>query len=364
MMRVIINIVLLTILIFQLSCYTFPYQTLNHNPMIQLEENYSVYLDSTWTHKQAHALLKVFESIPPDLKLHFSRWNISNDDLENGIKIESKDTLKYVTISRSILPVGDSQEVEDSQEVKGFQEVEGSQKIWSQDKYLYYAVLQFITENGTSRSAIKLILQERYGISIDIPSYGLLTKGVTNRTAEDYSDFSNQELMLIISILEEFPQTLRKTPQLKYIVRRIDNDEDEDTRGISTAVIGRGYIDFAGSIFRSYGFNNTRRIIAHEKTHFLWAYAFNYQLKQDWIKLAGWYRDPESESGWSTTKDRSEFVSDYAYEENPNEDMAESVANYLVSPDRLRSCSLEKYEFIHKRVILMYGKSFAPSTMM
>ena len=351
-MRVIINLVLLAILILQPGCYTFPYETLNNNPMIQLEENYSVYLDSTWTHNHAHALLKVFESIPPHLKLHFSRWSISNDDLENGIKIESKDRLKYVTISRSILPVGESQEVE------------GSQKVWSQDKYLYYAVLQFITENGTNRSTIKLILQERYGISIDIPSYALLTKGVTNRTAEDYSDFENEELMLIISILEEFPETLRKTPQLKYIVRRIDSTEDKDTRGISTAVISRGYIDFAGSIFRPYGFNNTRRIIAHEKTHFLWAYAFNYQLKQDWIKLGGWYRDPESESGWSTTKDRSEFVSDYAYEENPNEDMAESVANYLVYPDRLRSCSPAKYEFIRKRVIFMYGKSFAPSTMM
>ena len=351
MMRVIINIVLLTVIIPQLSCSTFRYETLNNNPMIQLEESYSVYLDSTWTQKHAHALLKVFESIPPNLKLHFSRWNISNDDLENGIKIESKDRLKFVTISRSILPVGEPQEVEESQEV------------WLPDKYLYYAVIQFITNNGTDRSAIKSILRQRYGISIDIPSYGLLTKGVTNRTVEDYSDFKNEELMLIISILEEFPQTLRKTPQLKYIVRRIDKIDDDD-RGISTAVTGRGYIDFAGSIFRPDHFNNTRRIIAHEKTHFLWAYAFNYQLKQDWIKLAGWYRDPESESGWSTTKDRSEFVSDYAYEENPNEDMAESVANYLVYPDRLRSCSVVKYEFIHKRIILMYGKSFAPSNMM
>ena len=351
MMWIITNLVFLTVIILQLSCSTFRYETLNNNPMIQLEENYSVYLDSTWTKKHARALLKVFESIPPDLKLHFSTWKISNDDLENGIKIESKDKLKYVTISRNIFPVEGSQEVVESQEV------------WSPDKYLYYAVVQFITENGTNRSAIKLILQERYGISIDIPSYGLLTKGVTNRTVEDYSDFENEDLMLIISVLEEFPQALRKIPQLKYIVRRIDNIDDDD-RGISTAIIGRGYIDFAGSIFRRHNFNNTRRIIAHEKAHFLWAYAFNYQLKQDWIKLAGWYRDPESESGWSTTKDRSEFVSDYAYEEDPNEDMAESLGYYLVYRDKLRSCSLAKHEFIHNRVMLMYGKSFAPSNLM
>ena len=363
MMRIFNILVLLIIIILQLSCSTFRYEVLNDNPMIQLEEHYSVYLDSTWTKKQAHALLKVFESIPPDLKLNFSSWNISDADLENGIKIESKNKLNYVTISRSIFPVEGSQEVVDSQEVEEFQEVEESQEVWSPDKYLYYAVVQFITENGTDRSAIKSILRDRYGISIDIPSYAALTKGITNRTAEDYSDFKNEDLMLIISTLEKFPQALRKTPQLKYIVRRID-DDDGDRRGFSTAVIGRGYIDFAGSIFGHHYLRNTRRIIAHEKAHFLWAYVFNYQLKLDWLELGGWHQDPNSESGWSTTKDRSEFVSDYAYEEDPNEDMAESIANYLISPERLRSCCPAKYDFIHKRVMLMYGKSFAPAKLM
>ncbi len=356
-MRIINNFVLLTIIVLQLSCYAFPYKTLNQNPMLQLEENYSVYLDSTWTKKHAHALLKVFESIPPDLKLHFSRWNISNDDLENGIKIESKDKLKYVTISRNILPIEESQKIDRSQEVEVLQEVLSSENV------LYYAVVQFITENGTNRSAIKSILRYRYGISIDIPSYAALTKGLTNRTAEDYSDFENEDLMLIISTLEKFPQPLRKTPQLKYIVRRID-DDDGDRRGFSTAVPGRGYIDFAGSIFGHHYFRNTRRIIAHEKAHFLWAYAFNYQLKLDWVELGGWHQDPNSESGWSTTKNRSEFVSDYAYEEDPNEDMAESIAHYLISPERLRSCCPAKYDFIHKRVMLMYGKGFVPSNLM
>ena len=66
-----------------------------------------------------------------------------------------------------------------------------------------------------------------------------------NTTSERYSDFENGDLMLIISVLEEFPQALHKIPQLKYIVRRIDTEN----RGISSARPGRGSIEFAESIF-------------------------------------------------------------------------------------------------------------------
>ena len=356
MTRIISNFVLLAIITLQSSCLS-QYTTLNKNPTSQsekkyafhlaLEEKYSVYLDATWTTKDAHALLKVFESMPLGLNLNFSTWNLSDDASENGIKIEAKDKLKSVTISRSILPV------------------DGSEEVVSPDKDLYYAVVQFITESGTNRPIIKLILRERYGIHVDVPSYVSLTDGTTNETAEHYSDFENEDLMLIISVLEEFPKALRKTPQLQYMVRRIDTDKD----GMSKAWMrggAPGYISFAESIFLRgpHSFNDTRRVIAHEKAHFLWAYIFNDQLKSDWMRLGGWYQDSTSESGWSTTKDRSAFVSDYAYTENPNEDMAESIGYYFVYPDRLRSCCPEKYEFIHDQIMLMYGERYAPSNLM
>ena len=356
MTRIISNFVLLAIITLQPSCYISQYNTVNKNPSSQrakkyashltLEEKYSVYLDATWTTKDAAALLKVFESMPLGLNLQFSRWHIS-DDLEDGIKIESKDKLKFITIRRNILPVEDAQEV------------------LSPSKYLYFAVVQFITESGTNRPLIKLILRERYGIRVDVPSYASLTDGTTNETAEHYSDFENEDLMLIISVLEEFPKALRKTPQLQYVVRRIDTDN----KGISKAWIrsgAPGYIAFAESIFLRgpHSLHDTRRVIVHEKSHFLWAYVFNDQLKADWMRLGGWYKDSTSESGWSTTKERSAFVTEYAYTENPNEDMAESIGFYFVYPDGLRSCCPEKYEFIHDRIMLMYGNRYALSNRM
>ena len=324
MVRITKNILPFIIIIFQYSCYAVPYETRNESPILQLEEKYSVYLDSTWTTEQADALLNVFESISTGLNLHFSEWRISDDDLENGIKIELKNKLKFVTISRNIFPVADAQEVV------------------SPNKDLYYAVVQYITENGTNRAIIEFILRRRYGI--EVPSYASVTEDLEPLAEKRYSNFDNADLMLIISVLEEFPRVLRRTSQLKYIVRRIDDTED---RGISTARLGRGCIEFAESTFKHRGhhnLNNARRVIAHEKAHFLWACVFNPQLKAEWRKLGGWYQDSASETNWSTTKDRSAFVTDYAYTENPNEDMAESIAYYFVSPDRLRSCCPEKYE--------------------
>ena len=339
----------LLIIILLPSCYTSHYYEISsNNPMSQLEEKYSVYLDSTWTTKDAAALLKIFESISPNLNLQFSKWNISDDDLENGIKIESKDRIKFVTISRDIFPV------------------EGSQEVVSPGKHLYYAVVQYITENGTNRSLIELILQKRYGVYA--PSYDdSSTEGTKSTTSKRYSNFENDDLMLIISVFEAFPQALHKIPQLKYIVRRIDKDENEDEKGISYAQIGRGRIVFAESAFKRRGRHNRnykRYAIAHEKAHFLWAYVFNNELRADWAKLGGWYQDSTSETGWSTTKKRSEFVSDYAFEENPNEDMADSIAYYFVYPDRIRSCCPEKYEFIHNRIMLKYVKRWGTSNLM
>ena len=353
MMRIFSHFVLIAIITLQPSCYISGYNTLNKNSTSQqekkyashlaLEEKYSVYLDATWTTKDAAALLKAFKSISVNLNLDFSTWKISNDDLKNGIKIESKDKLKFVTISRNIFPVEESQEV------------------FSSDKHLYHAVVQFITENGTNRAIIELILQKRYGIYV--PSHAPSTEHTTNTTSERYSDFENDDLMLIISVFEEFPQALHKIPQLKYIVRRIDTEE----KGISYARPGRGSIVLAESILMRrglYNLNDTRKIIAHEKAHFLWAYVFNQKLRADWAKLGGWYQDSASESGWSTTKERSAFVTDYAYTENPNEDMAESIGFYFVYPDRLRSCCPEKYEFIHNRIMLTYGKRWGTSNPM
>ena len=60
--------------------------------------------------------------------------------------------------------------------------------------------------------------------------------------------------------------------------------------------------------------------------------------------------DANDQDGWSTSK-QTEFVSAYAHAKNPNEDMAESIAYFIVNPDKLRSRSITKYEFVRDRIM-------------
>ena len=189
---------------------------------------------------------------------------------------------------------------------------------------------------------------------MDIPHYDVLTQNTTKETNEHYREFENRELMILIAILEDFPQALHKVPQLKYFICR----KEYDGRSAAVAWTSNGYIEIAQSVISRDHVIDTKRLLAHEKAHFLWSHLFPEQLRNDWQELGGWYKDKKSEEGWSTNKDRKTFITDYAYEKNPNEDMAESLAYYLVYPDRLKTQCPDKHEFIHKRIMLAYGTRY------
>lgn len=332
-MRKTINLLLFSIIVFQVGCATSRFATKTDDPILQLEQDYSVSLDSTWTTKQARTLQKLFKSIAPALHAPTSIWHIS-DELQQEIKIDFKQGQAYITVSSDVFTTGASTSLT--------------------EKRLFYTIVHFITGNGTNRDILKLILKERYGIFVDIPSYEKLTQFTSNETAKHYSEFENKDLMLMISVFEEFPKALHKIPQLKYIIRRIDSN----IRGHGYSWPQNGYIEFAEYIFSLSNVDDVRRLIAHEKTHFLWVHLFSEQLHKRWIELGGWQEDPDSAFGWSTTRDRSEFVSDYAYQRNPEEDMAESFAYYLVFPDKLRACNMAKYKFIHERIVLTFSSRY------
>ncbi|GHU67611.1 hypothetical protein FACS189413_02680 [Bacteroidia bacterium] len=157
---------------------------------------------------------------------------------------------------------------------------------------------------------------------------------------------------------EELPEGFHKTPHLNYLIRRLNGTKHPLYPEAAAVAWGvdNGYIEFMETAFGgdTNGFE-TLRLILHEKTHFLWAYTFSEEIKNDWITLGGCYPDPNAADGWSTTKD-TEFVSAYAHAKNPNEDMAESVAHYLKNPELLMSRSLPKYEFIRDRI--MHGTRY------
>lgn len=335
-------IVFLTPIIILTSCYTVQLETRFDNPFEQLAYKYAIRLDATWNTQRAEALVKILESIAPkpDVNVTASTWKINSDAMQEDIRIASQNGIKSITISSDAFP-----DQADEQELVP-------------ERRLFDATVQFITENGTNREAIKFILQARYGISTDVESYeSLFRKLPDDERGAEITDFENKDLMIFLSIFEKFPKALQKMPQLQYIVCRSDENLEFAGRAWTTL----NFMEYDVAFLNSRSPERISKTIAHEKAHFLWTHLFPEQLKNDWQELGGWYevkKDAKNKEGWATNRDRKTFISDYAMEKNPNEDMAESLAYYLVYPDKLRSECPDKYDFVHKRIMVVYNERY------
>ena len=227
-------------------------------------------------------------------------------------------------------------------------------------KRLHHAAVRFVTDNGNDEDAYEKILQERFGVTTRITNhttYRELTAGTTDEPAWRFQEFHAEEIVQIINTLEEMPAGMRAIAGLKYLVRRQDGTLHPLHPGApAVAWTGSGYIEFMEKAFNTSSILSVHRLIIHEKAHFLWAYLFGDQLKEDWIELGGWYPDANEPDGWSTTK-QTEFVSAYAHRKNPNEDMAESIAYFVINPGqaafplswkvRIRERSHHAGQFLH-----------------
>ncbi len=325
----------------------------SHSASLWLMRRYSVHLGTEWSGAHAYKLLQTFESIPQERnssydkapRVPISLWKLSDRHIQDDIEIEFQGDTKIVTVAAEAFTYAQPL----------LAEIEGIRGRYF-SKRLHRAVVRFVTDGGTNRNAIKRILRERYDVSIDVPDYTELTRHTTGEPAGRFSEFKNEELMALVSMLEEYPQGMLKTPGLNYLVRRLDGTRHPlAPDAAAVAWTSAGYIEFMELAFKETDIDFIHRLILHEKAHFLWEHLFDEQLKQDWIELGGWYQNPDDIHGWSTTK-QTEFVSAYAHGINPNEDMAESISHYIVRPDKLRSRSPAKYEFIQNRV--MHGTRY------
>ena len=330
-----------------------PIQIASHSASLHLMRKYSVHLGPEWSLGHAYRLLQTFESIPQETNslrsntpsVSPSVWRIVNRHIQDDILVEYRDGQRIVTVAEAAF----------FHATPLLAEIEGVRGRYF-SKRLHRGVVRFVTDNGADRYALERILENRYAASTNVPDYSELTRYTTGEHAGRFSEFKNEELIALISMFEEFPQGMIKTQGLNYLVRRLDGTPHPlypDAPAV--AWTGAGYIEFMESAFKEQGADYTHRLILHEKAHFLWAHLFDEQLKQDWIEIGGWYENPDDKDGWSTTK-QVEFVSAYAHAKNPDEDMAESISYYIVNPDKLRSRSPAKYEFIQNRV--MHGTRY------
>jgi len=320
--------------------------SLSNGAATKLASKYKVFLSPQWDSEKAYLLLKTIEDMTTVL-YYFNQgvnsyWVLSDThithDIQFGIDVKG---VEFVTIAADTFSYANPL----------MAKIDGVRgRFFS--KRLHRAIVRYITDNGKNWLT-KELLKLRYGVSVDIPDYVELTKNTTGEHAGRFDRFKPEELISIISMLEEYPSGMVSTPGLKYLVRRLDGTPHPlSPEAAAVAWPSAGYIEFMESAFKDGITKYTQRLILHEKAHFLWHYLFDEQLKADWIELGGWFQEGEK---WFTTK-QTEFVSAYAHGVNPNEDMAESISYYIVNPNKLRSRSPAKYEFIQNRV--MHGTRY------
>ena len=321
----------------------------------QLFHDYNITLvdhgDNAWTHEHAYRLWQTMESIPQRKRNSYgvqsvppSQWIIVSEHVADDTRIDTDtDGSRSVSVSVDAFVYATPR----------IARVDGKQGAYY-SKRLHHAAVRFVTDNGNDADAYEKILQERFGVTTritDHTTYRELTAATTDEPAWRFQEFHAEEIVQIINTLEEMPAGMHAIAGLKYLVRRLDGTPHPLYPGApAVAWTGSGYIEFMEHAFNTSSILSVHRLIIHEKAHFLWAYLFGDQLKEDWTELGGWYPDANDPDGWSTTK-QTEFVSAYAHRKNPNEDMAESIAYFVINPDKLRSRSPGKYEFVRDRIM-------------
>ena len=317
-----------------------------------LREKYNVVLideELPWSTETSSRFLDLYsripESVTKDLK---SVWTLTDANLQNDIEFkEENDGVYYVTVSEAAI-ANMTPRVAVSEGVAG--------KYFS--NRFYNALLRFVTDNGNDAVKCEKILNENFLTSFNVPDYSALTAGITDEDASQFQEFYPEEKLLILTMFEEMPTGMHKMKELKYLVRRKTGQSHPlypNAAAVTWTLAKQPYIEFMDTAFNGeQGYYDTKRLIIHEKTHMFWEYYFSDELKAQWCEIGGWYKNEDDVDGWSTTK-QTEFVSAYAHAKNPDEDMAESVATYVINPNLLRSRSLSKYEFIKDYIM---GGSF------
>jgi hypothetical protein len=272
-----------------------------------------------------------------------SVWTLVDGSLTDDIQVSTAGGVRTVRVSREAFTYA-TPLVAELDGVKG--------RFFS--KRLYQAVVNFATDYGRDAGAVASLAQQGFGIRFLDPGPELQT--LMGENAGNFQSLSPFEKITILSMFAELPEGMHAQANLKYIVRRIAGQVNPVyPNAAAIAWTGKGVIEFMQSAFVGSNYGAIQRLVLHEKAHFLWAGLFSQQLKDDWADIGGWFRDPTAASGWATSN-TTEFVSAYAHANNPDEDMAETIATYVTNPDLLRSRSIRKFEFIRDRV--MHGTRY------
>ncbi len=327
----------------------------NHAAAQTLQDKHNIVLSNegeVWTLDYVNRLFRTVNGIP-----HYStrkaKFILKDEFIANDIRIQRVQGNNIVYISTKAFNNAEPRMVR-LNGVKG--------RFFS--RRLFHALVRFYTNSGANRRAVEKILNDKFGLTLQVPNI----RRLTGESPHNFQSFQNNEVMSLLTALAEMPEGYYKIPGFRYLLRRQNGHPHPLYPGAPAVAWPRGpnsdsYVEFMDTAFRgnysmSYlGINNSEdyvhRLIVHEKTHFIWSNVLSQQTRDEWTELAGWYRNENDPDGWSNRYTTS-FVSPYAHLKNPNEDFAETISYYILNPNRLLSVSPEKFDFVQKRIMNGY----------
>ena len=326
--------------------------------MSTLKDRYNAELVGEWKAGQAAALLETLDGLcstsvqakgtPAEncAMQALTTWVIHEGSLVEDVRVSRDEEHGD----------GDARQIEVAKRALDFASARGAKLDGNAgtvvSRRLQFAVLRVVSDYGRQKAVVGQILNRKFGAQLHVdPGYTTLTSTTTIEDAERFQHFKTPELLFMLEAWTLMPPNMYNVAGLKYVTRR-QQGLDHPLYGSTTAVSWPTNLDQSYQEYMDYSFNNdgytSRHLFIHEKTHFFWGRHWDRSLKEDWERVGAWTE--QDEAGVWETPITTAFSSDYGASNNPDEDLAECMAAYVLHPVLLQARAPDKNEFIAKRI--------------
>ncbi|ETW20387.1 hypothetical protein PFFVO_00697 [Plasmodium falciparum Vietnam Oak-Knoll (FVO)] len=329
---------------------------------------YGIVLHGIWSSEYAERLLTVISEFPDCVKISAhdknarskqrknQKWILVNEDLGSfDMKME---VCEEVNCDYSAIIHVSKHAFEYSKKLVHNRGRNGRYYSRRVEKILIRALLSL------DFSLFITYFQQKHGVTLLDPQYDYeLITNMSGYPSNNYQSWNHnlEELVELATSWDEYPKGLQKVQGLSYLLRR-KNGTKHPVYPTAPAVAfpagsqNNSFIEFMESAFVNYV--DISHLVIHEVAHFIWVNTVSKELKEKWIQIGQWYKEPLSPSEWAT-KLEVEFVSAYAHDKNPAEDFAESMATYVLNSKLLNSRSFDKFKWIQDN---LFGGGFYITT--
>ena len=307
-----------------------------------LRDHYGIVLSNEqlyWNDGKTRILARALDSIGY-VSMGKTRFLIENRRYKCGIDVYFDKGVKYVSLSVDVFKYP-------SKRVSYRRD--GRKALFS--KKLEKALLCLLTDFGENKKRVDAFLQNRFSIYLGTRNH----LSLTGEKATAYKSFTPRERMILLHTLMDLSLLMKGRPSWTlYLLRRENTFKDSHLFHSSTArshILSRhkGYIEFTDEAFTG-PISHSKTIFIHEIMHFFVENIWRRETLKEWANLGSWYRDRYDMDQWSTKEERA-FVSPYAFEMNPTEDLVESLAHYVVFPSYFKFIAPHKYRFVQNNLM-------------